>query len=46
MDAFTIGKAPFNFATKLPHDGWRATLPQGGQKYSFWAKSITITNVN
>jgi hypothetical protein len=27
MDAFTVGRAPFNFAAKMPHDGWRATLP-------------------
>ncbi|KAI8297899.1 Mutanase [Colletotrichum sp. SAR11_59] len=25
LEAFTIGKAPFNFV--LPHDGWRDTLP-------------------
>ncbi|GKT74274.1 alpha-glucanase [Colletotrichum tofieldiae] len=25
LEAFTIGKAPFNFV--LPHDGWRETLP-------------------
>ncbi|KAF6827578.1 alpha-glucanase [Colletotrichum musicola] len=25
MEAFTIGKAPYNFV--LPHDGWRETLP-------------------
>ena len=27
MEAFNIGKAPFNYATHMPHDGWRATLP-------------------
>ncbi|KAL4998484.1 glycoside hydrolase [Aspergillus recurvatus] len=29
MEAFQIGEAPFNYATDMPHDGWRATL-------SFW----------
>ncbi|KAF7715037.1 Glucan endo-1,3-alpha-glucosidase [Penicillium ucsense] len=27
MEAFEIGKAPFNYATDMPHDGWRETLP-------------------
>ncbi|KAF9872878.1 hypothetical protein CkaCkLH20_09741 [Colletotrichum karsti] len=27
MGAFETGKAPFNFAKNLPHDGWRMTLP-------------------
>ncbi|KAF4176160.1 hypothetical protein CNMCM8694_000091 [Aspergillus lentulus] len=26
-ELFTIGKAPFNFARDMPHDGWRALLP-------------------
>jgi hypothetical protein len=27
MDAFTIGEAPYNYATGMPHDGWRLFLP-------------------
>ncbi|OBR10453.1 mutanase [Colletotrichum higginsianum IMI 349063] len=27
MEAFEVGKAPFNYATGRPHDGWRLTLP-------------------
>ncbi|KAK3493348.1 glycosyl hydrolase family 71-domain-containing protein [Neurospora crassa] len=25
--AFTVGKAPFNYALDMPHDGWRELLP-------------------
>ncbi|KAI8270287.1 Mutanase [Colletotrichum sp. SAR 10_98] len=27
MEAFITGRAPFNFARDMPHDGWRMTLP-------------------
>ncbi|KAH8880781.1 hypothetical protein GQ53DRAFT_889507 [Thozetella sp. PMI_491] len=27
MAAFTIGKAPYNYAAGMPHDGWRQFLP-------------------
>ncbi|PYI15777.1 hypothetical protein BO99DRAFT_341635, partial [Aspergillus violaceofuscus CBS 115571] len=27
MAAFSIGEGPYNYATDMPHDGWRATLP-------------------
>ncbi|KAF4825555.1 Mutanase [Colletotrichum siamense] len=27
MEAFVTGRAPFNFARDMPHDGWRMTLP-------------------
>ena len=27
MEAFTIGKGPSNYATDMPHDGWRLFLP-------------------
>ncbi|KAH8649882.1 glycosyl hydrolase family 71-domain-containing protein, partial [Xylariales sp. PMI_506] len=27
MELFTFGDAPFNFATNMPHDGWRLILP-------------------
>ncbi|KAK1596682.1 family 71 glycosyl hydrolase [Colletotrichum navitas] len=27
MEAFEVGKAPFNYALGHPHDGWRHTLP-------------------
>ncbi|KAK8085672.1 hypothetical protein PG997_006943 [Apiospora hydei] len=26
-EAFTVGKAPFNYAADMPHDGWRLFLP-------------------
>lgn len=26
-EAFTVGKAPFNYALDMPHDGWRELLP-------------------
>ncbi|KAK7447955.1 hypothetical protein Landi51_06758 [Colletotrichum acutatum] len=26
-EAFTVGKAPYNYANNRPHDGWRQTLP-------------------
>lgn len=27
MEAFNIGRAPYNYATNMPHDGWRLFLP-------------------
>ncbi|KAF5857071.1 hypothetical protein ETB97_006283 [Aspergillus alliaceus] len=27
MDAFHIGRAPYNYVTDMPHDGWRLFLP-------------------
>ncbi|KAH0420927.1 hypothetical protein CcaCcLH18_13725 [Colletotrichum camelliae] len=27
MEAFEVGKSPFKYAEKRPHDGWRQTLP-------------------
>lgn len=27
MGAFSYGKAPYNYAENMPHDGWRALLP-------------------
>ncbi|ESZ89825.1 putative alpha-1,3-glucanase/mutanase [Sclerotinia borealis F-4128] len=27
LEAFDIGEAPFNYVTKMPHDGWRMFLP-------------------
>lgn len=27
MDAFIDGKAPYNYALNMPHDGWRDFLP-------------------
>lgn len=27
MAAFSIGQAPYNYATDMPHDGWRKFLP-------------------
>jgi Glycosyl hydrolase family 71 len=27
MTAFSVGKAPYNYAAGMPHDGWRMFLP-------------------
>ncbi len=27
MEAFALGGGPFNYATNMPHDGWRQFLP-------------------
>ncbi|KAK2045776.1 hypothetical protein LZ31DRAFT_540891 [Colletotrichum somersetense] len=27
LEAFEVGKAPYNYANNRPHDGWRLTLP-------------------
>ncbi|KAK1995692.1 hypothetical protein LX36DRAFT_639338, partial [Colletotrichum falcatum] len=27
LEAFEVGKAPYNYADNRPHDGWRLTLP-------------------
>ncbi|GKT49855.1 uncharacterized protein ColSpa_10036 [Colletotrichum spaethianum] len=27
LEAFEVGKAPYNYAENRPHDGWRLTLP-------------------
>ncbi|WYZ38473.1 hypothetical protein EsH8_III_000387 [Colletotrichum jinshuiense] len=39
LEAFTIGKAPFNFV--LPHDGWRDTLPFAIDMYKYNTTTVT-----
>ncbi|TKW54017.1 Glucan endo-1,3-alpha-glucosidase agn1 [Colletotrichum tanaceti] len=33
LEAFEVGKAPFNYALNHPHDGWRHTLPHLIESY-------------
>lgn len=42
MEAFEVGKAPFNYALDHPHDGWRHFLPYLIDSYK-GAKPATIT---
>ncbi|KAF9893798.1 hypothetical protein FE257_009968 [Aspergillus nanangensis] len=41
--AFSVGKAPFNYAKNMPHDGWRKFLPYVIDQYKNPNKSIAIT---
>lgn len=41
MEAFTIGEAPSNYATDMPHDGWRLFLPYVISLYKFGTATIT-----
>jgi hypothetical protein len=45
MEAFTIGKAPSNFAKDMPHDGWRLSLPFLIDMYTFGTATVTEENV-
>ncbi|KAK4096690.1 carbohydrate-binding module family 24 protein [Parathielavia hyrcaniae] len=40
-DAFDIGRAPFNYAKDMPHDGWRETLPYYISMYKLGSATIT-----
>lgn len=40
-EALTIGKAPFNYATLMPHDGWRLTLPYWIDTYKKGKATVT-----
>ncbi|KAL4911468.1 hypothetical protein BDW74DRAFT_164932 [Aspergillus multicolor] len=41
MEAFAIGETPFNYATDMPHDGWRATLPFWIDMYKEGSATVT-----
>lgn len=41
MDAFDVGKAPYNYANDRPHDGWRLTLPFWIDYYKSGKATIT-----
>lgn len=41
FDLFTIGKAPFNYAANMPHDGWRKFLPYVIDTYKNGIASIS-----
>ncbi|KAJ9367746.1 CAZyme family GH71 and CBM24 [Paecilomyces variotii] len=45
MEAFTIGKAPFNYATNMPHDGWRLTLPFWIDMYKKGTAEVTEEHI-
>lgn len=40
-EAFTVGKAPFNYALDMPHDGWRELLPFTIDLYKTGVATIT-----
>ncbi|KAL4994735.1 glycosyl hydrolase family 71-domain-containing protein [Aspergillus recurvatus] len=39
--AFDIGRAPFNYAKDMPHDGWRETLPYYISMYKDGSATVT-----
>jgi Glycosyl hydrolase family 71 len=41
MGAFTVGKAPYNYASGMPHDGWRLFLPYLIDTYKKGIATIT-----
>ncbi|CDM36417.1 CAZyme family GH71 and CBM24 [Penicillium roqueforti] len=41
MEAFEVGEAPFNYATEMPHDGWRATIPFWADMYKDGTAEVT-----
>ncbi|KAJ0295652.1 hypothetical protein Brms1b_013763 [Colletotrichum noveboracense] len=41
LKAFEVGKAPFNYASSRPHDGWRLTLPFWIDYYKTGKATIT-----
>ncbi|KAK4107593.1 carbohydrate-binding module family 24 protein [Canariomyces notabilis] len=45
MEAFTIGRAPFNYVEGYPHDGWRAFLPYVIDLYKSGQATITREGV-
>lgn len=40
MEAFYIGQAPFNYATNMPHDGWRTQLKYLAETYKYGNSTI------
>ncbi|QQK43472.1 Alpha-1,3-glucanase, putative [Penicillium digitatum] len=45
MEAFEIGEAPFNYATDMPHDGWRLQLPFWIDMYKQGTANITEESI-
>jgi hypothetical protein len=45
MEAFNVGRAPFNYATGMPHDGWRLTLPFFIDMYKQGTATVTEEGV-
>ncbi|KAI3224956.1 CAZyme family GH71 and CBM24 [Penicillium roqueforti] len=45
IEAFTIGKAPSNFAKDMPYDGWRLNLPFLIDLYTEGTVTVTEENV-
>lgn len=45
MEAFTVGEAPVNYASGMPHDGWRAFLPYVIDLYKEGTATITQEGV-
>ncbi|KAE8376069.1 glycosyl hydrolase family 71-domain-containing protein [Aspergillus bertholletiae] len=43
--AFKVGKAPFNYARGMPHDGWRLFLPYWIDTYKWGEGTITKEGV-
>ncbi|KAK2035409.1 putative extracellular alpha-1,3-glucanase/mutanase [Colletotrichum zoysiae] len=41
LEAFEVGKAPYNYASNRPHDGWRLTLPFWIDYYKTGKATIT-----
>lgn len=44
-EAFSVGKAPFNYAAGMPHNGWRLFLPYWIDTYKNGKASITREGV-
>lgn len=42
MTAFDTGKTPFNYATGMPHDGWRQFLPYVIDTYKNGIATVTL----
>ncbi|KAI9042403.1 glycoside hydrolase family 71 protein [Aspergillus affinis] len=45
MEAFTIGKAPFNYVKDMPHDAWRKTLPFFIDMYKEGTATVTEESI-
>ncbi|KAK3937497.1 glycosyl hydrolase family 71-domain-containing protein [Diplogelasinospora grovesii] len=45
MEAFTVGEGPFNYASGMPHNGWRAFLPYVIDLYKESTATITQEGV-
>lgn len=45
LGAFNVGKAPFNYAKNMPHDGWRQFLPYVIDTYKNGISTITSEGI-